>query len=49
VDYARALGRMTENVTSATQWARAGTSLVIWMVLPLVIGARRITRYEATA
>jgi hypothetical protein len=49
VDYANALGQMTANVMSATQWAHAGTSLVIWMVLPLLIGARRITRYEVTA
>src|SRR5213079_871251 len=34
VDYASALGQMTEYVMSATQWAQAGTSLVIWMVLP---------------
>jgi hypothetical protein len=46
VDYARALGQVTEYVMSATQWAHAGTSLVIWMVLPLLIGARRITRRE---
>jgi ABC-2 type transport system permease protein len=37
---------MTEYVMSATQWAHAGTSLVIWMVLPLLIGAWRITRRE---
>ena len=49
VDYARALGQMTPDVISPTQWAHAGTSLVIWMVLPLLIGARRITRYEVTA
>ena len=49
VDYARALGQMTPDVMSATQWAHAGTSLVIWMVLPLLIGARRITRHEVTA
>src|SRR4051812_27059993 len=46
VDYARALGQMTVEVMSATQWAQAGTSLVIWMVLPLLIGAWRITRRE---
>jgi ABC-2 type transport system permease protein len=45
-DYARALGQMTEKVMSATQWAHAGTSLTIWMVLPLLIGAWRITRRE---
>jgi hypothetical protein len=49
VDYARALGDMTPDVLSATQWAHAGTSLVIWMVLPLLIGARRIARREVTA
>ena len=49
VDYARALGQMTAEVLSATQWAQAGTSLVIWMVLPLLIGAWRITRREITA
>jgi hypothetical protein len=45
-DYASALGQMTPDVMSATQWAHAGTSLAIWMVLPLLIGARRITRRE---
>ena len=40
---------MTVEVMSPAQWAHAGTSLVIWMVLPLLIGARRITRYEVTA
>jgi ABC-2 type transport system permease protein len=49
VDNARALGQMTVEVMSATQWAQAGTSLAIWMVLPLLIGAWRITRYEVTA
>jgi ABC-2 type transport system permease protein len=49
VDNARALGQMTEEVMSATQWAHAGTSLAIWMVLPLLIGAWRITRREVTA
>ena len=29
VDYAHALGQMTEYVMSPTQWAQAGTSLVI--------------------
>ena len=45
-DYASALGQTTEYVMSATQWAHLGTSLVIWMGLPLLIGARRITRRE---
>ena len=46
VDYARNLGQMTEHVMSATQWAHVGTPLAIWMVLPLLIGAWRITRRE---
>ena len=45
-DYAGAVGQMTAKVMSATEWAQAGTSLVIWMVLPLLIGAWRITRRE---
>ena len=49
VDNARALGQMTEKVMSPTQWAHAGTSPAIWMVLPLLIGAWRITRREVTA
>jgi hypothetical protein len=34
---------------SPAQWAHIGTSLVLWMVLPLLIGARRIMRYDVTA
>ena len=49
VDYAHALGQMTEYVVSPTQWAHVGTSLVIWMVIPLLIGARRLTRGDVTA
>jgi ABC-2 type transport system permease protein len=49
VDYARALGQMTVEVMSATQWAQAGTSLAIWMVLPLLIGTWRITRSEVAS
>jgi ABC-2 type transport system permease protein len=46
VDYARALGQTTQDVMSASQWAHAGASLAIWMVLPLLIGVWRITRRE---
>ena len=49
VDYASSLGQMTEYVLSATQWAQVGTTLAIWMVLPLLIGAWRFTRGESTA
>ena len=46
VDYASNLGQMTEYVMSATQWAHTGTTLALWMVLPLLIGTWRITRRE---
>jgi ABC-2 type transport system permease protein len=49
VDYARALGQVTEHVMSATQWAQAGTALALWMLLPLLIGIWRITRSEVAA
>ena len=46
VDYADALGQMTVEVMSATQWAHVGTALALWMLLPLLIGTWRITRRE---
>jgi hypothetical protein len=49
VDTARALGPMHAEVMSATQWAHAGSALAIWMVLPLLIGAWRITRRAVAA
>ena len=49
VDYAHALGQVTEYVLSPTQWAQTGTSLVLWIVIPLLIGARRITRHDVAA
>jgi ABC-2 type transport system permease protein len=49
VDTARALGPMHREVLDATQWAHAGTALVIWMVLPLLIGTWRVARGESTA
>jgi ABC-2 type transport system permease protein len=37
---------MTEHLMSGTEWARAGTTLAVWMVLPLAIGLWRILRSE---
>ncbi len=48
VDYAGALGHVTVSVMSATQWAHLGTTLLLWMVLPLLIGVRRLTRGDVT-
>jgi ABC-2 type transport system permease protein len=44
-----ALGPMSQEVISATQWAHAGTALALWMLLPLLIGIWRITRREVAA
>ena len=49
VDNVRATGPLSEEVLSATQWAHAGTALAVWMLLPLLIGAWRITRREIAA
>ncbi|MEA2287610.1 MAG: type transport system permease protein [Solirubrobacteraceae bacterium] len=49
LDTRLALGPMTKEVMSATQWAHAGTALAIWMLLPLLIGTWRITRREIAA
>jgi ABC-2 type transport system permease protein len=44
-----ALAPLHEEVLSATQWAQAGTSLALWMLLPLLIGIWRITRQEVAS
>jgi hypothetical protein len=49
VDYVGALGGVTESVMTATQWAQFGTTLLLWMVLPLLVGARRLARAEGVA
>ena len=49
LDTRLALGPMPEEVMSSTQWARAGTALAIWMLLPLLVGTWRIARREVAA
>jgi ABC-2 type transport system permease protein len=49
LDTRLALGPMPQEVMSTTQWTHAGTALALWMLLPLLIGAWRITRREAAA
>jgi len=44
-----ALGPLTERVVDGTEWAHAGTSLAVWMLLPLLAGLWRITRREVSA
>ena len=46
LDGTRSLAPMTNHLMDATEWARAGTTLAVWMVLPLLIGAWRIARRE---
>jgi ABC-2 type transport system permease protein len=46
LDSTRSLAPLTEHLLSATEWARAGTTLALWLVLPLVIGMWRILRNE---
>ncbi len=49
LDTRLALGPMPQEVMSTTQWAHAGTTLALWMLLPLLIGIWRITRREVAA
>ncbi len=46
LDQTRALGPLSDHLMSATEWAHAGTALVLWMVVPLAIGYWRVTRGE---
>ncbi len=49
VDEVNAIGKMTIDVLSPTEWAQVGSTLALWMVLPLLAGAWRIARGEVTA
>ena len=46
LDPTSSLAPMTLHLMDATEWAHAGTTLALWMVLPLVIGVWRIQRGE---
>jgi ABC-2 type transport system permease protein len=46
LDRSRSLAPMTEQVVSPIEWARAGTTLAVWVALPLAIGLWRISRSE---
>jgi ABC-2 type transport system permease protein len=49
LDTRLALGSLPREVLSTTQWAHAGTALALWMLLPLLIGIWRITRWEVAS
>jgi ABC-2 type transport system permease protein len=46
IDQGRAMEHITDRFLSSTEWARVGTSLALWMVLPLLVGLWRIQRSE---
>jgi len=46
LDPTSSLAPMTERVMSATEWAHVGTTLALWMVVPMLIGVWRIQRGE---
>jgi ABC-2 type transport system permease protein len=46
LDGTYSLAPMTAHLMSAMEWARAGTTLALWMALPLLIGLWRIQRGE---
>jgi ABC-2 type transport system permease protein len=46
LDSSRSLEPLTEGSLDATEWARVGTTLALWMLLPLLVGLWRITRRE---
>jgi len=46
LDGSRTLAPLTDELFSGTGWARVGTTLALWMLLPLLAGLWRITRGE---
>jgi len=46
VDPTGAMSAMSDHVLSGTEWGYAGVSLAVWVLLPLVVGARRVMRGE---
>jgi ABC-2 type transport system permease protein len=46
LDNSRTLAPMSEHPLDATEWAHAGTTLALWIGLPLLVGLWRIGRKE---
>jgi ABC-type transport system involved in multi-copper enzyme maturation permease subunit len=46
LDGSKSLDPLTDHLMSPTEWARAGTTLLVWVVLPVVLGWWRIRREE---
>lgn len=49
LDPSRTTVPFSDHMMSGLEWARAGTSLALWMLVPLLIGVWRITRGEVHA
>jgi ABC-2 type transport system permease protein len=45
-DQARSLAPLTDGLLSAGEWVRAGSTLLVWLGIPLAIGAWRLARGE---
>ncbi len=46
LDGSRSLGPLTDRAYDLTDWARAGTTLALWMALPLLVGLWRMRHHE---
>ena len=49
LDTNRSLSPLSKELLSGTQWAHVATSLAVWLVIPLLVGAWRITRREVAS
>jgi ABC-2 type transport system permease protein len=49
LDTTRTTAPLTEHALSGQEWAQLGTSMLLWLVLPLAIGLFRIARGEIRA
>lgn len=46
LDSSRSFAPLVDHVMNATEWARVGTTLVLWLLVPAAIGLWRIARSE---
>jgi ABC-2 type transport system permease protein len=46
IDQSRAMEHITDRFLSGTEWAHVGTSLALWILVPLLVGLGRIQRSE---
>jgi ABC-2 type transport system permease protein len=46
LDQSRTMGEMGERALSSGEWARVGTSVALWVLLPIVIGFWRVRRND---